>query len=162
MESHKNLHRKGFTLVEILITIGLLVMIASLGLFISFDFYKGYSFRSERSTIVSVLQKARSQSMDNINEKRHGVHFQGNPLKYVIFECEGCTSYSGSNSMDNPVDAAYSISVTNPSLPFDVVFDQLTGDCVSSNCSTNPLSINISDSGKQYTISVNNQGRIDW
>ena len=62
MELHKDLIQdsKGFTLVEILIAIALLIVILSLGLFISFDFYKNYAFRSEKNIIVSILQKARN------------------------------------------------------------------------------------------------------
>src|SRR5258706_4507626 len=88
---------KGFTLVEIAIVIILLMTIISLGLFISFDFYKNFAFRSEKSTIISILQKARSQSLNNIDEVRHGVHFAASPLTYIVFECPTatpqCTSY---------------------------------------------------------------------
>ena len=153
----------GFTLIEILISIGILGIIATLGLFISLDFYKSYAFSSEESVIVSILQKARSQSVNNINEKRHGVHFQASPLKYVIFECSSsCTSYPGSASSDLPIDPSYNASVTSPALPFDVVFDQLNGNCISSNCATAPLLMTISAGPKSYTIKVNSEGQIDW
>src|ERR1044072_4262622 len=89
-----SIRNRGFTLIEILITIGLIGLIAALGLFISLNFYKNYSFRSERNVIVSILQKARSQSMDNIDEQRHGVHFfiNGGKLTYLLFECSGCSA----------------------------------------------------------------------
>lgn len=153
----------GFTFVEVLIAVALLAIITSFGLFISFDFYKSYAFRSEKSTIVSVLQKARSQSLNNINQTRHGVHFQASPLQYVIFECSStCVSYPGSSSSDIIIDSSYGISIAPPALPFDVVFDQLSGSCVSSNCSTTPLVITANYGAKSYNISVNNEGQIDW
>src|SRR5439155_93802 len=77
----------GFTLIEIMIAVGILAIIATLGLFVSFDFYKGYAFRSEKSIVVSTLQKARDESLSNINQTRHGVHFGASPLQYIIFEC---------------------------------------------------------------------------
>ena len=162
--SHQSRGQAGFTLIEVLVSLTILVVIASLGLFISIDFYKAYSSRSEQSVIVSVLQKARSESLNNINEKRHGVHFQANPLQYVIFECDSpCTSYPvGGASSDQPIESSHNVSVTAPSMPFDVVFDQLNGNCVSSNCSTNPLTVTISDGPKSYTLKVNSEGRIDW
>ena len=115
----------GFTLIEILITIGIFAVIATIGLIISLDFYRSYAFRSEESTIVSILQKARSQSMDNIDQVRHGVHFQADPLKYILFECASgtpqCSDYSGADtSRDLVIDPAYGSTVSG--VPFDVVF----------------------------------------
>lgn len=143
-------------MIEILISIGLLAIIAALGLFISFDFYRSYAFRSERSTIVSVLQKARSQSLNNIDQVRHGAHFVSG--QYIIFECPTstpqCTGWTASSS-DNPISAAYSISITNPALPLDIIFDQLSA--ISSD-----RIITVSDGVKSYNIAVNSQGQIDW
>src|SRR6185295_16918363 len=100
--------------------------IAGLGLFITLDFYRSYAFRAERSTIVSTLQKARSQSMDNIDQTRHGVRFQIDPLKYILFECASsspqCNIYPGSNGSDISIDASYGSKVTSPSIDFDVIF----------------------------------------
>lgn len=158
----------GFTLIEIIVSIAILLVIAGLGLFISIDFYKSYSFRSEEDTIVSILQKARSQSVNNIDQTRHGVHFSS-PLKYTIFECKSalpqCISYADADtSKDIEISPSYGISVSSPVLPFDVVFDQLS-DCLSSasnNCSASPVSIVINDGSRTYTIDINNEGRISW
>src|SRR5438105_2008049 len=90
----------GFTLIEIIIAIAILAIILTLGLFISFDFYKSYAFRSEKNIIVSVLQKARGQALNNINQARHGVSFQSG--QYIIFECKfatpQCTDYTGADT----------------------------------------------------------------
>jgi len=154
---------EGFTLIEVVISIAVLAVILVLGLFVSFDFYKSYAFNSEKNIIVSVLQKARNQSLDNINQTRHGVHFS-NPLEYIIFECKSgnpqCTDYAtGADTSKNfpPVVHMYGVSI--PNTPFDVIFDQLSGDCVSSNC---PLPINVNANGKTQTVSVNSEGQIDW
>ncbi len=152
----------GFTLIEILVAMGIFILILTLGLLISMDFAKSFSYRSERNDIGSILQKARGESLNNINQTRHGVHFQGSPLKYIVFECPAatpqCTSYSASSS-DYSLDPSYGISVLSPALPFDIIFDQINGSCV--NCA-NPTSIKVSDGTKQYTISINSEGRIDW
>ena len=148
----------GFTLIEIIISIAILGIIAALGLFISMDFAKGYNFRSEKNVVVSLLQKARGESLNNIDQTRHGVHFQASPLKYIIFECPTatpqCASYT-SNSNDLVIDPSYNVSITNPSLPFDVIFNQLDG-------TSNALAIVVDDGTKSYTISINAEGRIDW
>lgn len=157
---------KGFTLVEILVSLSILTVILALGLFISMDFFRSYSFHSEQSVVVSLLQNARSQSMNNINQTRHGVHF-ADPLKYIIFECKSslsqCVDYANRDaSKDLVISPSYNNSISSPALPFDVIFDQLNGNCVTNNCSTLPLSISAFDGAKTYVIKINNQGQIDW
>ncbi|MEK7664226.1 MAG: prepilin-type N-terminal cleavage/methylation domain-containing protein [Patescibacteria group bacterium] len=157
---------KGFTLVELLVGIALLAIIVSLGLFLSFDFYRNFSVSSQANTIVSILQKARSQSLNNINQARHGVHFEDSSgLKYILFECPAgipCASYNLSYS-GFEVKPAYGISLAN-SLPLDVIFDQLSG-CLSStvnDCSQSQITITVNGGVNPYNININSEGRIDW
>ena len=169
-----NVSEKGFTLIEVLIAMAILVIILSLGLFISFDFYKSYAFRSEKNIVVSVLQKARSESLNNINQTRHGVHFEASPsLKYILFECPAaspqCTYYNTGSSTDIIIDSSYGASIANPlPLPFDVIFGQLSGDCIPSSgatpfaCDSLNQPITISYGARSYNITVNSEGRIDW
>ena len=160
MELHKDLIQdsKGFTLVEILIAIALLIVILSLGLFISFDFYKNYAFRSEKNIIVSILQKARNQSLNNINQTTHRVHFErdgSNPqrvISYTIFEGGSYVSGAAGNIV---TEASYGVFITTPTLPFDIMFNQLNGDSADAT-------ITVSDGVKSYNITVNSEGRIDW
>jgi hypothetical protein len=148
--------------METLVVIGLLIMIVSLGMFIGFDFYRSYAFRSERNTVISILQKARSQSMNNVNQVRHGVHFCnttcGNKLSYIIFQCPAnnpqCTSYPGITDTDLTIEASYNASISN-SLPHDVMFDQLSGTTTTDN-------ITGSDGKNSYSIQINTEGRIEW
>ncbi len=146
-------------MIEILVVIALFAIILGLGLFVGFDFYKNYSFRSEESIIVSVLQKARNQSLNNINQARHGVHFKLG--KYIIFQCPAltpqCTSYTAGPE-DNPINSSYGVTF-NP-LPPDIVFDQLNGDCV--GCQSSDIVITASDGVKSYNISINSEGGISW
>jgi prepilin-type N-terminal cleavage/methylation domain-containing protein len=156
---------KGFTLVEIVIVIAILAVIFSLGMFISFDVYKSYSFRSEKSVILSVLQKARSRALANVNQTRHGVRFESSPARYIIFECplasSQCSNYTASSS-DIIVDAARQISFIPPSpnLPFTIIFEQLSGDCV--NCLNPETVIAVSDGVRSYTVTINSEGMISW
>ncbi len=163
MASRRDYTRKnanGFTLVEVLISIGILGLIAGLGLFISFDVYRHGTFHSEQGEIVSILQKARSQSINNIDQVRHGVHFQSNPLTYILFECPSgtpqCSSYTASSS-DVSVTASNNVSVTS-TLPMDIIFSQLSGDCISC-VSAQTLTVNNGPSTNSITI--NSEGRID-
>lgn len=165
----KHMNNKGFTLVEVLIVIGLLIMVFAFGLFISFDFYRSYSFYAESDVIVSILQKARNQSLNNINQARHGVYFDisSDDLKYVIFECDSenhpqCTDYNERDeSKDLVIESSYGMSIT-PESSFSVVFEQLSGSCASPNCLSDPLIITLSDGRREYEITINNEGAISW
>jgi len=106
---------------------------------------------------VSVLQKARSQSLNNINQRRHGVRF-ADPLQYIIFECQAttpqCINYhQADTSKDIIISPAYGISIANT--PFDIVFEQLSGASMNT-------AITVSDGVISYNISVNSAGKIDW
>ncbi len=141
MESPSILRQNsGFTLIEVLIALVILVVIFSLGLFISFDFYKSISARAEKETIVSVLQKARNLSMNNISQEKHGVRFTANPLTYTIFPD------------DIVVPLGYGIFITSPALPFEVAFDQLSG-----NSQNQTITLNNGE-----VITITNEGKIDW
>ena len=150
-------NEKGFTLIEVLVVIGILAVIATLGLFVSMDFFRSRSSHSEQETIVSLLQNARSQSMNNINQARHGVHFDvtASPLEYTLFECgSGCSAYAGGTSYLN-IKASYGVKITTPASSFDIIFNQLRGD-------TSAQATTINDGVRDYTVSVNSEGRIDW
>lgn len=140
--------KRGFTIVEIMIGLGILLIIVGLGLFLSMDLYRSYAFRSEQGTVLSVLHRARTRALSNINQLPHGVHFQAD--KYVIFE--GFTFVaSASNNEDFPASGA----VTHTPTSLDVVFDQLTGN-------TAPATIVLAGQGHTATISFNSEGKIDW
>ncbi len=167
MKAHIKNTERGFTLIEIMVSIGILITIMSLGLFISMDFAKSYNVRAENNNMVSILQKARGASLNNINQTRSGVHFTVSPLTYTLFECPTtnpqCITYTPSAS-DVVISTSYGIRIQSPSSPFDIVFDQLTGclGTILSDCSATPVTITVDDGVKSYTISINNEGRIDW
>lgn len=143
----------GFTLIETLISIGILALLGGLGLVIGIDSYKSSSFRSEKIIIVSTLQKARSRAMNNIDEQKHGVHFQTTPsVKYIIFE--GPDYATRVVSKDQIIDASFGVEISGST---EVVFEQLSGSCLT--CAP-ANEITVSHDGKSNTITINNEGRI--
>jgi prepilin-type N-terminal cleavage/methylation domain-containing protein len=150
--SGKNKRNSGFTLIELLIVMGLFVMILSLGLVIGFDSFRRDSLIAERNTLISALQKARSQAVNNIGDSAHGFYFTG--ANYVIFE--GTSSVWRNESQDFFIPKNSSISVSASDLA-GVVFSQLSGDATPT-----PYEIIISDGISSSSVSVNEEGRINW
>lgn len=157
---------KGFTLLEILLALAILTIIFSFGLVVSFDFYKSHALQMERSNIVTALQKTRSRALYNINQVSHGVRFQATSLpEYVIFECPAnnpkCGNYT-SNPLETKINSYFGISFLppTPTLPFDIIFEQLSGKCL--NCQNPETIIKTSNGTISADIKISQEGRIDW
>lgn len=141
---------QGFTLIEILVTMGIFAVLLSLGLWFGIDFYKVYAFNSEQQLVVGLLQKARSQSLANINQQPHGLHI----------DSSGYTVFEGSTYASNP--SSYQTyekhpGVTNNNL--DITFEQLSGRPLPVP-TTKTLTLQLDS--KSATITINPEGQINW
>lgn len=142
--------RSGLTLIEILVVIGIIILLFSLGLFFSMDSFRGYSFHAEEDKLVTILQRARSKSLANIDQASHGVHIDVVGSAYVLFEG---TVYNPVDPKNEPTPIEGPVTLSGLT---DVLFDQLSG------ASNTPGTITISGGGKSATVIINNEGRIDW
>ncbi len=141
----------GFSIIEILVAIGILVLLMGIGLFLSMDFYRTYSFNYDKDIVISILQKARNQAVSNINQSSYSVYYDDAKKELVIFE----------GSVYVPNDPS------NESIPIErlgiawsgiINFEQLTG-----NVAAAPLEITLISVGKPpLTITINEQGRINY
>ncbi|HEY9585496.1 MAG TPA: prepilin-type N-terminal cleavage/methylation domain-containing protein [Candidatus Paceibacterota bacterium] len=166
MVSHKILRpiargcsQAGFTLIEILVVVALLATISGFGLIVGMDSYRGYAFRADRDTLVSLLQRARSQSINNIcigasctNGKPHGVFIDATSGQYILFQG---AAYA---TRDSVVDEVTGVSpLVKHSGLTEVVFAQLSGDA----SSTGDIILS-GTAGQVSTTSVNAVGQIAW
>jgi len=146
---------KGFTLIEIMVSIAILSLMVALGLFMSFEAYRGATRRSERETIVSMLERARSRAMANIEESSWSVCYVD--PDYVIAKGATCDDLNARDRVEaNP--AVVADSQFNDPLKFPtVIFAQLTGNVVVA-----PQTITVVQNGKSEEIRINYEGRINW
>ena len=145
-------HQQGFSLIEVIVVIALFAVIASLGLLMSFESYRGATFRSERDTMVGVLQKARSRAMANIDQAAWGVRYDGTPnFTYTIYKRVGLATQDVDSIAGNQ---GASVSPA----PFSVTFSQLSGT------TTGTFSATIVENGHTTAppVSVNYEGTIIW
>ena len=143
---------KGFSLIEILVVMSIIGAIMSLGLLFDFNSFRGYYFRSERSTIVSVLERARSRSMNNYFGSTHGVCFIS--PNYIIFKGNSCNTGNPDNELipaNQNIFTSSDFATTFPTL----VFSQLAG-------TTTGGTIHLTDGLRSGDIIINNEGAINW
>ena len=147
------MHNRGFTLVEVLIAMGVCISLISAGLVITVNEYRGEIARAEEETIVMLLKSARSEAMSNISGTPHGVAINppDYPHAYVVFEGAEYDPLEG-----EILAQEYALDLTASSLSA-VVFEQLSGDA------REPGSVLFVDSlGMEREIEINAEGRIDW
>ena len=154
-------HNRGFSLIEILIVIGLFAMIAGVTLIVSMDSFRGHSFYSERNVLISTIQKARSQAISNmcfgggcVDGKPHGVHIES--TQYTVFQG---SSWAGRDSAIDEVVSITSKSVTASGF-VDVIFEQLTGEATFSPSSSHDIVLTDSAGKDSSTITITQAGRI--
>ena len=109
---------QGFSLVELLIVVAIIVTISGLGLFVGLDFYKTYALNSERDVMIGILMKARNKAANNFNQSAHGMFINSNG--YTVFQGPSYASRNG--AYDEFV--ARNNSVTESGLN-EIVFEQL-------------------------------------
>lgn len=156
MEKSSVKSNKGFTLIEVLITLGLITVVAIVVSAVDINNFRGDSFQSEVSTIGTSLQTARANAFNNINQKKHGVAFNPSGFNgYVIFE--GSTYETRNVTQDIFIATSYIVNFS-PESPNEVVFDQLSG-----NANYNG-DITLIDLQRDVStvININNEGKIAW
>ncbi len=128
----------------------IVTLLVGFGLGINIDTYKGYLFRSERSILVSTLERARSRAINNFYETTHGVCYIA--PNYIIFRGTTCAEGAPSNEVipENSV-----VTVTGLSQASPVIFDQLSGR-------TAEKQITLTGGGRTTEISINSEGTINW
>jgi len=158
---------KGMTLAEILIVIGILLLLGTLGLFISIQTYQGYAFRSDKDILISALQRARSQSVFNIclgtsttctGGRPHGVKIDTLNKKIIIFQGLSYDLGPGRDANDQAQDFAIN---TNPNITYsglnEVVFTQLSGDATAGQ-----ITLTDTTNNQEDRVNINSEGQISW
>lgn len=143
---------KGFTLLELLLVIGLLTVLLGSTLFMSVDTYKKYLLYTEQRIVVAILEKARSRAINDVHTSSHGVCFYDE--QYLLFEGTSCAvdETVSEHIMANKIVAQKSsFASTFPS----IVFSQVAATAT-------PVTIEMTDGTSVVYITVNYEGAIAW
>jgi prepilin-type N-terminal cleavage/methylation domain-containing protein len=147
---------KGFTLIEILIVITILGIISSIVILNLSQFRNEQLLKNTTLDVVSLLSKARQNTLSSVNSINYGVHFDGNQA--VLFTGPG---YTSNNVTNEPVIFNNRIIILTPSGlniggGSDVIFKRLTGETIGGT-----IKIQLtSDATKQKIITVGKTGSV--
>src|SRR3989344_4444854 len=84
---------RGFTLIEMLVVLGMIAIILSLTPLLDFGALGAQTFHSDRDALVALLQHARGEAVSNIcrgncsDGKPHGVKIEND--KFIMFQGGG-------------------------------------------------------------------------
>ena len=145
--------KRGFTLIEILIVLGLVAVLASMGVIMGFDSILRSTVHSERDIVVLMLTGARARALANINESAQGVHITDSTIH--LFEG---ASYPGTNDRSTNRNS----NTTVDPEPATIVFSQLRGNATDGSNPCNPCTITLTDGSQTAIIEINSEGRIEW
>jgi prepilin-type N-terminal cleavage/methylation domain-containing protein len=148
--------KSGFTLLEILLVVGVLVIIAA----VSRDFYgsfvSGAQLDANSKTIIYDIRNTRDKAMNGQDDRRWGVHFvNGSNDYYETFSTptdysDGAKVIGVTTYLSNGVKFSYPAEGANT----DIIFEKISGLATSS-------SIIISGGQNLKTISISSQGLIN-
>lgn len=119
---------QGFTLIEILLVVGISVLIFAFSTPYSLNFYRTQLVEEVRNNVISALQQARHNAVLQKNDSSFGVTLSEVSDSYVLFQGEDYNDADGVNGRDSSLDEVYPVisEITFSDLT-DVVFSKLTG-----------------------------------
>lgn len=138
----------GFTLLEGLLVVGILLVIFAAGLPVAVNFYQAYQFDSEYELMFSLLEQARNQAMANVNEANHGLSI--NNVNFVLFQ--GASFAARDTSKDKSFPRNNTVTISTPT---ELVFAALDGTVASTTFTLT----NASDT-KTRNLYVNPEGLV--
>jgi len=110
-----------FTLVEILIVVGIIAILASFSFSVGLNFYKSQQLETQAQEILQTLRRAQSKAMAIELDSSFGVYFDNANKKYILFKGD---SYSPGDPYNEEFDLPAIITLSGLS---EVVFLKLEG-----------------------------------
>lgn len=141
--------KSGFTLIEILISLGIFAILFAIGLPLSLDSYRNYILNSETSNLVTLIRRAESLALSNVHNSSHGIYIEEDRI--ILFEGE---SYAARNTaFDEEFERAEVVSISGPT---EIVFSALESKPNAA------VSFVLSNLLNVHRVDVNEHGAIFW
>lgn len=146
----------GFTLVELLITVGILAVLMIMAV-PAFQFFRGESELNETAEeIINTLRLAQNKTLASEGASNYGVHFEGD--KFVLFKGTSYDPLAPDNDTHNLRKRLEIYEISLAGGGSEIIFEKLIGTTSQSGSVSLRLKADVS---KIRTIYVENSGRVD-
>lgn len=148
------LNNKGYSLIEMLVVIFILLVILNVAMVLGRSFNNAVNLENAVKTVDSKIKTAKARSIGALNDTNYGVHFDTN--RVVVFLGNTYTNGLATNETSNLPD---NIEIYNISLAgggSDMVFTRLVGTTINSGS----IGIRVkNDTSKTAQITINSEGQ---
>lgn len=155
-----NFKKKGFTLIEILLVIGILVILTAIFVFTFRFFQKESDLTNTTEEVIDTLRLSRNKTLASQEASRYGVYFNStlSPNQYTLFKGENYVSRDVSFDEIHKIPKLIEIfEIDLEEARNEVVFERLTGLASQSGY----LSLRLkADPTKTKTIYIDDSGQI--
>ena len=147
--------KKGFTLIEFMMVVALIIMFSGLTLPVGFNFYQESTLKDQARNLENSLRRAQAMAMAGHGDSNAGVKIIQEEQKYIIFEGESFDPEQRREEADIiiPFPIALSASGTD-----EIVFQKSTGLLAFPPEET---STTITFGAFSVEITINSQGKIE-
>lgn len=143
----RSTHPKGFTSIELMAVIGIITILAAIGIPSYQTVRKNIVLNNYANEIVSTLRTAQNRSLSAQDGTAHGIFFEAG--QYTIYGDDWSTpTYKNSFSLNNGIEILQGVNA-------HVVFDRLLGTTNSNVV----VKVGFSE-GREKTITVDEIGKI--
>ena len=141
--------QKGFTFIEILIVVAILLILLALALPTYRIFIRESDLNTAYEELVGNIRAAQTKTLASEGESQHGIHFEND--YYVLFQGNSYDGGDPNNEIRNLPDtiAIYDISLAGGAQ--EIVFERITG--TTSQAGTIGLWV-VADQGKTRTVCI--------
>lgn len=144
----------GFTLVEILVAISIMLLIATISFFSLKPYIKKERINNEVRVLTSFLQEARSKTLSAKESEQYGIRTETNQI--ILFKGASYSAGNPNNVVHN-IDPSVYLSIGGG---LDTVFKRLTGEVVGIT-EDRYLILYTTDGSLERTIIVHPSGLIE-
>lgn len=151
--SNKRNFLTGFTLIELMIVVALIIMFSSLTLPVGFNFYQESTLKDQARSLENSLRKAQAMAITGRGDSSAGVKIEEG--QYRIFEGESFDKRRQEVDIIIPFPVALSASGTD-----EIVFQKSTGLPILSE-EESSTTITLTFGANSQKININSQGKIE-
>lgn len=117
---------KGFTMLELLIVMGIMAVLGAIILSTFVNFRKNQALQKDTEAVVELLNQARNQTISSKNLSAYGVHFDSTSIVLFIGPTFDPSSITNQVITLNSTDTILSVTLNGGGN--DVIFNRISGE----------------------------------